>query len=92
MNDPVIRNLNFSQFHPLDHWIWERRCREFYGGWRIHLKYGWDFKWRARLHEETLCRLGFHKFKPGFHHRASGKHWTACVYCWKHLPGSEYYE
>lgn len=37
------KRLDLSEFHPLDHRVWERRCREFPGSRRRHLKLRWTF-------------------------------------------------
>jgi hypothetical protein len=55
---PVVKHLDFSQFHPLDHSVWE--CRGYPGGRRRHLQYRWDFQWRDRLRGMTLCLIGKH--------------------------------
>lgn len=57
---PVIRTLDFSQFHPLDHYLLE--CRGYPGGWRRHLGHRWDFQWKDKLRGWTLCRSGRHKW------------------------------
>lgn len=48
--------IDFSEAHFLDHWPFTRYCRSLPGGWRRHLKYTWEYRWRA----QTLCRLGLH--------------------------------
>ena len=40
-------NLDFSQYHPLDHSLSE--CRGYPGGRRRHLSYLWEFRWREQL-------------------------------------------
>lgn len=56
--------LDFSQWHPLDHWPGTKRCREHYGGWRHHLVTAWLYHrrdqvigWFAR---PTICWAGRH--------------------------------
>lgn len=69
------KRLDFKQFHPLDHWPWERRCwsrkarpgwkTPFYGGPLYHLRIAWEYKHRENLidwwHRLVLCRLGHHR-------------------------------
>lgn len=59
-------NLDFSQWHPLDHWPGTRRCRQHYGGWRRHLHVAWMMGrrdqvvgWFAR---PTTCVVGRHSW------------------------------
>lgn len=66
--DNMKMKLDFSKFHPLDHAPWESRCRELYGGWRVHLKYWWAFKGREDLFSpilsRTTCKVGLHQMQP----------------------------
>jgi hypothetical protein len=79
---PVIRKLDFSQFHPLDHSV--RNCRGYPGGWRTHLKYRWEFQWEARLRRRLLCPLGRHQWSQWWdHHGNTGLH---CMSCFKEKP------
>lgn len=61
---PSIK-LDFSEFHPIDHWPGSRYCRSLPGGTRRHLACAWDIKWRERvqapLYWTLLCRIGRHK-------------------------------
>jgi len=71
MNKP---KLDFSGFHPLDHWPWEQRCwsrqvqpgwsTPFYGGPLHHLKIAWEYRRRDEifglLHKYLLCRFDKH--------------------------------
>jgi hypothetical protein len=79
MEPPEIKKLDFSEFHPLDHSLWE--CRDYPGGRRTHLEYRWQFQWKDKLHELTLCRVGRHKwtewYGPG---KQSG---VCCQSCYK---------
>jgi hypothetical protein len=51
-------NLDFSQFHPLDHNVLE--CRGYPGGRRRHLQYRWDFFVRPWLRVHWLHATGRH--------------------------------
>lgn len=80
-DDIRFRELDFSQFHPLDHWPGSARCRSLYGGWRNHLRMAWDYKWSGDLRSHTLCRIGRHRW---------GRTWTrsrgefrSCNDCWR---------
>lgn len=77
---PAVK-LNFSEFHPLDHPIWA--CQDYPGGKRRHLKYRWEFQWRDRLYEQTLCRVGAHHWTNVW---GRGESWTACVHCGTRHP------
>lgn len=59
--------IDFSQFHPLDHWPGTRRCGQFYGGWRRHLRIAWEYHRREQVvnaaltpYQRIACRLGRH--------------------------------
>jgi hypothetical protein len=60
MTPPNIRELDFSEFHPLDHTPGSRYCRELPGGTRNHLSLAWQFKWSMNLAAATRCRIGRH--------------------------------
>lgn len=53
-------NLDFSEFHPLDHNLWE--CRDYPGGWRRHLQYRWDYQWSEALSIRWRHMTGRHLF------------------------------
>jgi hypothetical protein len=78
---PVVRKLDFSQYHPLDHSVWE--CKGYPGGRRRHLAYRWDFQWRDRLRGQTLCRAGRHA--PVQWWSKGGKAGVTCRGCYKDL-------
>lgn len=79
-NDDVVSNelpkLDFSHFHPLDHWPWQSRCWSrkvqpsysvpFKGGPWHHVKLAWRYKWRDRAlgpwFRQVLCRRGQHSW------------------------------
>lgn len=73
MDDFEIRELNFSQFHALDHVPGSPYCWTQYGGLRIHLKYGWDLRWRGWI----LCPLGRHRWANWRNHLGD-----TSVQCW----------
>lgn len=76
--------LRFDEYHPLDHYLWEPRCAEFYGGPRIHVRYWWQFKGRMAVRSRTTCKLGRHK---GGRTRffASMTECQTCVFCSRRL-------
>ena len=56
---PDVADITYDEFHPLGHPLWE--C----GSWhavRLHLAYGWRFKWPADLRRVLLCPLGGHRY------------------------------
>lgn len=67
----------------MDHWPWEGRCREFYGGWRVHLRYAWQYRHRENLecfwHRWVACRFGSHMFT--IWSKPSGEHGKNCLAC-----------
>jgi hypothetical protein len=92
--DPEDVQLDFSQWHPLDHWSGTARCRTLYGGWRWHLRIAWEFKWRGQLRTHTLCKLGRHGAYVSGYSRAPGtqrgvwlEHWPVCPHCYAPKPG-----
>lgn len=56
--DFTASQLDFSQFHPLDHRLWQ--CSGYPGGKRTHLQYRWQFQWRDEIGRWLLCPLGRH--------------------------------
>jgi hypothetical protein len=76
VGSPFIKKLDFSEFHPLDHSVWE--CRGYPGGRRVHLRYRWDFQWRDELHAKFLCPLGRHRRVEWFGRGESGFCCGAC--------------
>lgn len=60
-----IDRIDFSQFHPLDHWPGGHYCRSLPGGTRRHLGLTWDHRRRDQLawpwHRLILCPLGHHR-------------------------------
>lgn len=63
---PEMKKLDFSEFHPLDHWPFRRRCRAYYPrGLKSglhHMGLAWEYKWSESIREHTLCRLGKHRW------------------------------
>jgi hypothetical protein len=80
---PTIRHLDFSEFHPLDHWPAGPRCGSLPGGWRNHLSLAWTYRWSPQLAAETLCRIGRHRWCQGWHYGEPG---TWCGNCAKPKP------
>jgi hypothetical protein len=79
MEPPEIRKLDFSQFHPLDHTVWE--CTGYPGGRRRHLKFRWQFVWKDKLRAMTFCRVGRHSWAKWWDRQGNtGLH---CVSCFK---------
>jgi hypothetical protein len=90
MQPPDLKNatLDFSEFHPLDHWPGSSYCRELPGGVRNHLDLAWQYRWSRRLAEQTKCRFGRHdpmhgwkRDRPGEEMRES----TSCFNCHREL-------
>ena len=52
--------LDFSQFHPLNHHV--LACRDYPGGRKRHLSYRWEFRWRERVRRVLLCPLRRHEW------------------------------
>lgn len=79
--------LDFSQFHPLDHWPGTRRCRQLYGGWRNHLHLTWAFRRREQVAYPFVrvfrCPFGRHKFEVWTVRDLDGtrKVKPVCAYC-----------
>lgn len=85
---PSFNELDFSEYHPLDHYPATRYCRLLPGGTRRHLEYMWDFKWRRDLHRAFVCPWGRHKYTKHWSRNRSGetREWRACTYCSKTEP------
>lgn len=58
--------LDFSQFHPLDHFPGTRRCRSLPGGTRNHLALDWQYRRMHALRAVTLCKVGRHSWVGGW--------------------------
>jgi hypothetical protein len=76
---PRIRELDFSDFHPIDHYPGTAYCRSLPGGFRRHLSLAWEFKWPQALGRATLCRIGRHRWVQGW---VKDKPSTICRNCW----------
>jgi len=85
--------LDFSRFHPLDHYLWgcwRRNAWEpIYGRTWYHLKNAWQYKWSSEVRAATLCRAGIgHHYSAGWGRTGPGKEdWKRlperCVFCGK---------
>lgn len=53
--------LDFSQFHPLDHNLWE--CRGYPGGRQRHLSFRWEYMWRPALRVHWRHLTGRHAWE-----------------------------
>lgn len=64
---PELPELDFSQYHPLDHWPFSARCRDHYGGGRHHLRIAWRFRRRDEVvgvfARVSTCVIGRHKWQ-----------------------------
>lgn len=83
---PASKQLDFSLFHPLDHWIWERRCREFYGGWQRHTYLWWTYVaspvigwWGRWPYYFVMCRFNHHSAETWWSRKHGYR--TYCRYC-----------
>lgn len=79
-----VKRLDFSQFHPLDHWPFEHRCGQFYGGGFHHLKIAWQYRRKEQLihwiwKTLRLCRPLGHQWVV-FHQRDRG-FFATCFPC-----------
>lgn len=83
-SEEQLRNLDFSEFHPLDHWPGSARCHEFFGGWRHHLRITWAFRRKPQLLAATRCRLGWHRPTTAFRPSARVM-WRSCHDCGRRL-------
>jgi hypothetical protein len=83
---PKIRELDFSEFHPLDHCPAMSRCRSLPGGTRRHIALAMEFKWPSQLAQLTRCRVAWHRYTEGWCH---DKPCVICRDCWavKHTEG-----
>lgn len=55
--------LDFSQFHPLDHFPGSWYCRSLPGGTRNHLVMDWQYRRKNQLRAHTLCKFGWHTWQ-----------------------------
>lgn len=85
--------LDYSQFHPLDHWPGTGRCRSLPGGTRNHLQLAWDYQRREQalrpIYWLLLCRIGRHADRVWYQYRPDGTQriMPCCTYCdWTRLP------
>lgn len=77
--------IDFSQFHPLDHWPGTARCRASYGGWRHHLHIAWVYRRRDEVVNAALTPIQLVRCRLGRHHtyRYHGPHGfrVGCTHC-----------
>jgi len=74
VKEPEIKELDFSQFHPLMHRPFSRECFGWYGGPTRHIELWWDYQ-RPDPIGAVLCRLGRHDMTPYWRGMGSGP-WT----------------
>jgi hypothetical protein len=73
---PDVRHLDFSIFHPQDHWPLDPRCRRLPGGIERHLHDWYTYRWDWHLNEiagRLRCHLlRRHDWRDSWHaHRAT---------------------
>jgi hypothetical protein len=86
--------LDFSMWHPLDHYPLSKRCREHYGGFHNHMNLLWKYKWDvpATIKKITHCVWGKHHPGPWWKANAAKELIYAgqiCRWCMKDLPEQE---
>jgi hypothetical protein len=84
--------LDFSEFHPLDHGVWEARCGELPGGRRRHIDLQWTYVVRPAVYAATSCRLGRHNPGQAWERGSGGDRqvtWTLCVHCGRRLSAKQ---
>jgi hypothetical protein len=74
--------LDFSDYHPLDHRPWQ--CGDLPGGWRRHASLAWEFRWEPILRSYTLCLIGLHRMTTAT--RATGEVTQICIKCFREKP------
>jgi hypothetical protein len=82
------KTLDFSEFHPLDHRIWEAHCRGLPGGRRRHFELRWSYITKPALRSWTTCRMGWHESAQVWRCDPPGipaSTYTACFHCGKRL-------
>lgn len=78
--------LDFSEFHPLDHSLFQ--CDDK----KKHWKLVWEFKWSGEIKRWTLCKIGIHnvgtvfKFKDGKPYKV----WRSCIHCGKRKSNPQF--
>lgn len=77
--------LDFSEFHPLDHWPGGAYCRSLPGGTRNHLALTWRFRRKQQLiqpfHRVFRCWWGKHQWALWQTAGANPIVTPQCVYC-----------
>ena len=79
--------LDFSEFHPLDHWPFSQRCKEFYGGGFHHLSIAWHYHRKEQIgyylkrpFYKILCKFGKHDTKC-WHISSINRYQIMCRFC-----------
>lgn len=79
--------IDFSEFHPLDHWPGTRYCRSLPGGTKRHLNYAWHERRKDQILKPWYrifhCTFGDHKFLIWYHRNKEDKIVITpmCKYC-----------
>lgn len=55
-------SFDFSEYHPLDHNIFDSICGMYFGGWRQHIALWWEYQEEPALRRQTMCRIGRHSW------------------------------
>lgn len=94
--DPeIVRRVDFSQLHMLDHPPFSQECRQQYGGPRQHLWVAWEFYYRDRVlgpfRRVLNCTRGKHEEALYRATRANGvkSAWVECLDCRRQRYASE---
>lgn len=89
--DMTGKKLDFSMWHPFDHPVWSKRCTEFYGGRRNHLRMKWDWIIKSAIRSHTLCRIGIHTKRPVWKMRdgKADRVFLACTDCGKRMSNDQ---
>lgn len=83
-----VLKLDWSEYHPLDHWPFDARCRQFPGGGRRHLGDTWHYRRREQMIKTFIdpfwklinCRRGKHRWQISCFQ--DGDHLVWSAYCW----------
>jgi hypothetical protein len=91
-----MSKLDFSEFHPLDHSIFDPYCWGWYGGIKQHIILWWHYQLDldAKIHRTFFCARGKHTKTPYWKGRRFGENVPPtgymCTYCEKELiPNAE---
>lgn len=88
-----FRELDFSQFHPLDHWPSSPRCWGLYGSPWNHIVMTWQFRRREQVvgffrRLIGSCRRGRHAYRI-WYTQAADRYTAQCVYCSNQRPATQ---